>query len=301
MKMTFNARLFLGLFSAAFITGAAHAQELFATPEQAAQSLIDSARVCEKGFLPRLFGPGFESVFLSGDTKTDQDRLHKFNQAAAQSHHLQTRNETMRMLQIGPNQWVFPVPITKTDRGWQFNLAAGKIEMLDRQIGENELAAIEACRTFAVAQQDYFAREPMGDDVAQYAQKIISSPGQRDGLYWPARTALDRSPLEGFMVDSILAGQSTGQPVPYRGYFFRILTAQGPHAPGGALSYRVNGRLLNGVALIAMPAEWGKTGMMSFICNQRGRIYERNLGSSTRARAQAIKAFDPNPQWKRLQ
>jgi Protein of unknown function (DUF2950) len=281
--------------------GTASAQEIFATPETAAQSLIDAAKNSEKGFLPRLFGPGYEQVFLSGDAQTDQERLKKFNQAAASSFKLQTRNDSVRLLQIGPNQWVFPVPIVKTDRGWQFDLAAGKIELRNREIGENEFAAIEACKSFAQAQQEYFMREPMGDDIPHYARKIISSPGQKDGLYWPATNPRDRSPLEGFMIDSVLESQAIGKPVPYKGYFYRVLTAQGPSAPGGALSYLVNGRMLIGAALIATPAQWGQSGMMTFICNHRGRIYERNLGADTKMRAQAIQSFDPNSNWQPVQ
>lgn len=288
------------LAASVFVALPARAQENFASADAAAQALIAAAKAGEKGFLARLFGPGYEPVFLSGDAATDQERLQKFNAAAAQSSGLMARNETTQVLRIGPQNWMFPIPIVKTAKGWQFDLAAGKAEMLDREIGQNELSAIEACKTFAAAQIEYFTREPLSDDVPQYARKIISSPGQRDGLYWPATNPRDRSPLEGFIVDSVLAAQATGKPVPYKGYFYRILTGQGAHAPGGAFSYLVNGRLLNGVALIATPAEWGKTGVMSFICNQRGRIYERNLGSTTAQRAAAIKAYDPAPGWNRL-
>jgi hypothetical protein len=294
-------RIVLSLAFLACLAAPVRAQEVFATPDAAAQALINAAKNGEKGFLARFFGPGYEPVFLSGDAQTDQERLQKFNAAAAQSNALMSRNDTTQMLRVGQQNWTFPVPIVKTAKGWQFDLAAGKAELLDREIGQNELSAIEACKTFAVAQAEYFARDPMGSDIPHYARKIISSPGQRDGLYWPASKAHDRSPLEGFMIDSILAAQATGKPVPYKGYYFRVLTAQGPHAPGGAFSYLVNGRLLNGVALIATPAEWGKTGVMTFVCNHRGRIFERNLGKATITRAQAVKAFDPAPGWNRIQ
>lgn len=276
------------------------AQEVFPTPEAAAQALIAAAQKGEKGLLLRFFGPGSEPVFKSGDETTDAARLKQFNDAAALSNSLQVRNDTMRVLQIGRQQWTFPLPIVKTAKGWQFDLVAGKIEMRDREIGQNELSAIEACRTFAKAQAEYFAREPMGDDVAHYARKIVSTPGQRDGLYWPATSANDRSPLDGFLADAAIAAQQSGKPVPYRGYVFRVLTAQGKSAPGGAYSYLVNGRMLNGAALIAIPAEWGTTGVMSFICNQRGRIFERNLGAETQTRGNAIRAYDPGPEWKRV-
>jgi hypothetical protein len=228
-------RIVLSLAFLACLAAPVRAQEVFATPDAAAQALINAAKNGEKGFLARFFGPGYEPVFLSGDAQTDQERLQKFNAAAAQSNALMARNDTTQMLRVGPQSWTFPVPIVKTAKGWQFDLAAGKAELLDREIGQNELSAIEACKTFAVAQAEYFARDPMGSDIPHYARKIISSPGQRDGLYWPASNALDRSPLEGFMIDSILAAQATGKPVPYKGYYFRVLTAQGPHAPGGCL------------------------------------------------------------------
>ena len=294
-------RIVLSFAFLACLAAPVRAQEIFATPDAAAQALITAAKNGEKGFLARFFGSGYEPVFLSGDAQTDQERLQKFNAAAAQSNALLVRNDTTQMLRIGPQSWTFPIPIVKTAKGWQFDLAAGKTEMLDREIGQNEFSAIEACKTFAAAQTEYFARDPMGSDIPHYARKIISSPGQRDGLYWPASNPHDRSPLEGFMIDSILAAQTTGKPVPYKGYYFRVLTAQGAHAPGGAFSYLVNGRLLNGVALIATPAEWGKSGVMTFVCNHRGRIFERNLGQDTTARVQAIKAFDPAPGWNRIQ
>ena len=295
-------RRILGLSLAALLLSAQplRAQEIFATPEAAAQALIAAAKNGEKGFLARFFGPGYEPVFLSGDAATDQERLQKFNLAAAQANVLVTRNQTTQMLRIGSQGWTFPIPIVKTNKGWQFDLAVGKTEMLDREIGQNELSAIEACKTFAAAQAEYFARDPMGSDIPHYARRIISSPGQRDGLYWPAANPRDRSPLEGFLAESALAAQESGKPVPYKGYFFRVLTAQGPHAPGGAFSYLVNGRLLNGVALIATPAVWGQTGVMTFVCNHRGRIFERNLGKDSQLRAQAVKAFDPAPGWVRL-
>ena len=276
------------------------AQEIFTTPEAAMQALIDAAKNGEKGFLARFFGKGSEPVFQSGDAAVDQERLRKFNEAAAAKNTLLVRNDTTRVLQLGNQGWTFPVPLKKIAAGWQFDLAAGKLELLDREIGQNELSAIEACKTFAAAQAEYFSREPMGDDIAHYAQKIISSPGKRDGLYWPAANQKDRSPLEGFLADSALAAQQTGQPAPYRGYYYRILTAQGASAPGGAHSYLVNGRMLNGAALIATPAEWGKTGVMTFVCNQRGRIYERNFGADSAARARAIKAYDPGPGWTKI-
>lgn len=298
MKMTrsFTAAL---LTWAASSLGPAMAQEVFPSPEAAAQALIGAAKSGEKGFLTRIFGPGAEPVFKSGDDAVDQQRLRQFNDAAAASNTVQSRNDTTRVLQIGRQNWTFPIPIQKTAKGWQFDLAAGKAELLDREIGQNELSAIEACRTFATAQAEYFARDPMGEDLPQYAQRIVSTPGKRDGLYWPATHARDRSPLEGFIVASILDGQKGGKPAPYRGYYFRVLTAQGPHAPGGAFSYLVNGRMLTGAALIAYPAVWGKTGVMSFVCNQRDRIYERNLGPDTAARARAMKSYDPGPGWTR--
>ena len=156
-------RRILGLSLAALLLSAQplRAQEIFATPEAAAQALIAAAKNGEKGFLARFFGPGYEPVFLSGDAATDQERLQKFNLAAAQANVLVTRNQTTQMLRIGSQGWTFPIPIVKTNKGWQFDLAVGKTEMLDREIGQNELSAIEACKTFAAAQAEYFARDPM--------------------------------------------------------------------------------------------------------------------------------------------
>jgi len=288
--------MIVGLFAGSLI-GSAAAQEHFATPEAAVDSLITAARQHEPGALTRIFGDGARDILLSGNEEVDRQRIEKFIAAADDARELQAPNDATRVLLLGSGRWPFPVPLVKQADQWVFDLAAGKIEIQDRRIGENELSAIEACRTFAEAQRDYYRDRHDGEEVQQYAQRFLSTPGKHDGLYWPAEKLSEMSPLGTRLTDAGLDKRSAGDNSPYKGYRFRILTRQGPAAPGGAFDYLINGRLLVGVAMLAYPAEWGTTGVMSFICNQHGRIYQKNLGPATEKLAAEIIRYNPDKTW----
>jgi len=272
------------------------AQQKFPTPEAASKALVDAAKAGEPGFVERIFGPQAKDLLSSGVPEDDKDKLARFNEAAAASVTLVPKGDTTRILRLGKRGFDFPFPIVKQGDAWVFDVEAGREEILNRTIGENELHAIEACRTYVEAQREYFRADRDDDKVPEYAQRILSSPGKRDGLYWPSSGQGDVSPLDGRIAQSVLDRQTEGGQ-PYFGYNFRILKAQGPAAPGGAYSYVINGNMIAGFALFAWPAEWGKTGVMSFICNQSGAIFEKNLGERTAAQARKIQAYDPDSTW----
>ena len=223
--------------------------------------------------------------------------MKRFNDAAAEANSLVTRDENTRLLQVGQNAYLFPVPIVKNGSGWAFDLNAGRIELENRRIGLNELSAIEACHTYVAAQREYFRMDRDNDGVQQYASRFMSSPGLHDGLYWPPEDQADRSPLDGRISESVLKGSKSE---PYNGYFFRILTGQGAAAPGGAYSYLINGRLLAGFALVAYPADWGHTGVMSFVCNQSGIVFQKDLGQRTAEIAGKMTRYNPDQSWSEV-
>ena len=271
------------------------AQQIYPTPEAAAKDLIDSARAEEPGFGNRILGAQGAALLRSGDAKEDASNLAQFNEAAAETMALDEKDGNTRLLRVGARGWTFPLPILKKDDGWRFDPAQGSIEIANRLIGFNELSAIGACRAYVKAQDEFYAMDRDGDAIREYAGKIVSTPGKHDGLYWDAVEQSDISPLDGF-VAAMRRKPTPGAGV-YNGYVFRILTAQGPAAPGGAHSYRINGSLIAGHALVAWPEEWGKTGVQTFVCGQNGKVFQKNLGPKTGTLGPAIRAYNPDPSW----
>jgi hypothetical protein len=206
----------------------------------------------------------------------------------------------MRVLIVGNEGWPFPVPLVKAANGWRFDTAAGRQEVLSRRIGRNELAVIQICRTYVEAQRIYAASGHDGQAAGVYATKFRSDPGKQNGLYWPAGRKERRSPLGDLVANAAAEGRSIGEgpaPAPFHGYHFKILTAQGPAASGGAKSYVAEGRMSGGFALVAWPARYGVTGIMTFVVNQDGSLHEKDLGAGTAATAKAMKAYDPGAAW----
>jgi Protein of unknown function (DUF2950) len=201
-------------------------------------------------------------------------------------------------LRVGKNGWTLPLPLIKTDAGWRFDVAKGKEEMTNRRVGYNELSAIEACKAYVAAQDEYFKLDRDGNGLREYAGKIISTPGTHDGLYWPPENQADISPLDGFVEDANLRGRSGEKPEPYDGYYFRVLTAQGPAAPGGAFSYLINGHMIAGHAMIAWPAAYGDSGVKTFICGENGVVYQKDLGPNTAALGASMAQYNPDASWK---
>jgi Protein of unknown function (DUF2950) len=203
------------------------------------------------------------------------------------------------VLVIGNEEWPFPIPLVRKDDSWQFDTAAGREEILARRIGRNELNTIEACLAFVDAQQEYAEKGIGGNGV--YAQRIVSQPGKKDGLYWPAASGEDESPLGDLAASAAAEGYRAGQQrMPYHGYYYRVLTRQGPSALGGAIDYVVRGKMIGGFALVAYPAEYGNSGVMTFVVNHQGVVFQKDLGLSTARVSGAMTTFNPDQSWSRV-
>jgi hypothetical protein len=287
-------------------------EKLFATPEAAVEALKAAAASNDQAAMNAIFGPDRQKL-LSGDPVEDRNALTRFAAVLAQPAKLEKQGDTMYTLLTGDHNWPFPVPIVKSGDQWRFDTAAGLEEILNRRIGENELSAIATCRAYVLAQWEYFtsSTDTARDGVAVYAQKFVSTPGQRDGLYWETPPDAPPSPLGALVAEARSEGYATGgasatspgpqgQRTPFHGYVFKILTRQGPHAPGGRYNYVINGNMIAGYALIAYPDKWGNSGVMTFTVNQQGRVYEKNLGSRTAVIVGAITEYDPDPSWRRV-
>lgn len=302
-----HRRLLATLLFGAMISGplpmavSASAQESFPTPEAAAAALVDGVRARDSARLDAIFGPGAREVLASGDAETDARRRDMFLGLADGAVAIADGPDGEKIVVLGRIGWRFPIPLAQKGSGWSFDLAAGREEITDRTIGRNELTAIAACVDFVAAQYEYFGALHDDEPVQQFARRFISTPGRHDGLYWPPANAYDRSPLGASLAAAALEKVAAGdKPRAYDGYVYRILTAQGPNAPGGAYDYLVKGRLLAGFAMLAYPERWQETGVMTFLCDQRGGVYERNLGPDTGKLAPKIDSFDPGPDWSLL-
>lgn len=278
---------------------AAAAQETFPTPDAATKALIEAAQNPGQGMLDRIFGTGGAALLSSGNADVDAKRIKDFLAAAAKGTSVTDGTDGSKVLVFGADGWRFPIPLKAKDGAWTFDLAAGKQEIVDRAIGRNELTAIGACADYVAAQKEYFASLHDDEPVQQYARRFISTPGLHDGLYWAPEAASDRSPLGDRIAAAALenAGPSD-KPRAYNGYIYRILTRQGPDAPGGAYNYIVKGRLLAGFAMLAYPANWKETGVMTFLCDQRGQVHQANLGPETATIAANITSFNPGEGWE---
>jgi len=297
--------LFAGPVSAA--DAKAPKQRLFATPQEAVQELIQAVKTADQEKLSAIFGPEREKL-LSGDAVEDANALKGFGERLGKGATLEKVDNAKYTLVVGEDRWPSPIPIVRDGRKWRFDTAAGLDEILSRRIGENELSTIMTCRANVVAQWEYFteARDTARDGLAVYAQRFISTPGKRDGLFWEVPEGGKPSPLGSLIEQERAEGYTPGMAKspeakkrsPYHGYFFRILKAQGPHAPGGKFNYVINGNMIAGFALIAYPDKWGSSGVMTFIVNQQGRVYEKNLGEETAELASAVTEYEPDPTWK---
>ena len=279
----------------------ARAQQAYPTPEAAVKDLVDSAKEKTPGFGDRILGKDGAALLRSGDAALDAQNLDTFNAAAAESTAIDDGPDGTKILRVGKNGWTLPLPLVKTAAGWTFDPVRGKEEMADRRVGFNELSAIAACRAYVEAQNEYYRLNPEGLGFREYAAKIRSTSGKRDGLYWPPENQSDLSPLDGFAEDANLTKRTGAKPEPYNGYYFRILTAQGPAAPGGPHSYLINGHMIAGHALLAWPAAYGDTGVKTFICGQDGTVYQKDLGPSTAAIASGMTQYNPDSTWTRAE
>ena len=274
-------------------------QPTFATAEEAVQALIALAKVRDIPKLVTLLGPGSEPVVSSGDEVADRAETEGFLAAYAQKHSLVPDDADTMVLQVGPDEWPLPIPIVKRNGRWYWDGGAVAEELVYRRIGRNELDAIETCRGVVAAQLEYASEGRDGQPAGMYAQKLISDEGRRNGLYWPVGAGESPSPAGPLLAKASAENYSySGKPTPYHGYFYRLLTAQGPAAPGGAKSYLVDGGMVGGFGLIAYPAEYRVSGVMTFLVGKDGVIYQKDLGPKTAELAQQIKEYNPDASWE---
>jgi hypothetical protein len=281
---------------------AAQAAGVFASPEEAVKALIDTVRKGDVDALVAIFGPEGKDLIDSSDAATARQHRQVFTIAVREQWRLEDSASNRKTLVIGNEEWPFPVPLVRGAKGWSFDTAAGKEEIIARRIGRNELAVIESARAYVTAQQRYAEQGHDGNPPGVHATKFRSDPGKENGLYWPAKTGQRRSPLGDLVAQAEGEGRAVGgdgsKPAPFHGYYFKILTGQGGAAPGGAKSYVVKGLMSGGFALVAWPAEYDVTGVMTFIVNQDGIVREKDLGPGTDAAAQKMTTYNPDSTWR---
>jgi hypothetical protein len=279
-------------------------QQDFASADEAAQALVAAARSDDARALLGMLGKDAQPLLDSGDPVQDKNSRERFVQEYDAAHALEDNGTGAMTLTVGADKWPFPIPVVRSNGRWLFDTAAGTQEIINRRVGANELATIQSCLAFVDAEREYYLRNPQQDPLLHYSQKLLSSEGRKDGLYWPTAGDEEPSPLganfadarsEGYFQD----GASGPQPYPYHGYVYRLLKAQGAHALGGAYDYVVEDKMLGGFALLAYPAEYGNSGVMTFIVNHSGVVYSKDLGPDTPKVATAMEIFDPDQSWKR--
>ena len=273
-------------------------QRSFATPKEAIQATIDAAAQNDTAALLQIFGPAGKDIVESGDPA--QDKEHRAEFASSAQEKVQIEEDALTSgrvtFTVGAEAWPFPVPLIQQDGKWQFDSSSGKVEILARRIGRNELNAMEVCRGYAEAQLGYAAAARDGDRILKYAQRIVSTPGKQDGLYTDGVTD---SLVSKAFAEAAAARQATAgkRSEPYHGYYFHVLKSQGPNAAGGAFDYVVNGKMIGGFALVAWPAEYGVSGIGTFIINHEGVVYEKDLGAATDLQARQMTRFNPDKTW----
>jgi len=279
----------------------ASAQQSFKTPEEAVGALVTATKdAWPKGVVAVLGRDGVDIV-SSGDKVADEAIRQNFLATYDAKHQVVKEGEDKAVLIIGTEDFPFPIPLTRKDGAWQFDTAAGRLEILYRRIGRNELAAIQASLAFVDAQNEYAEKDRIGAGVSTYAQRIVSRPGKKDGLYWPAAQGGDASPLGELVAHATTEGYAIGGGrIPFHGYYFKILTEQGPTAPGGAMDYVVRGKMIGGFALVAYPAQYGNSGVMTFLVNHTGVVFQKDLGERTAKLAERMTSFNPDQTWKKV-
>jgi hypothetical protein len=276
-------------------------QKTFTSPEDAVVALVEAADASDSNELRALFGPDGDKILFSGDPVEDERNREVFLVAYTEQAGLMAASPTSRILYVGYEDWPFPIPLVKDGQAWRFDTAAGAEEILVRRIGRNELSTIGVCQIYVAAQKEYAAGSHDSQSVGAYAQRMASSPGRHDGLYWRSEDPEELSPLGRLAAEAAAEGYRPpqGQPAPFHGYLFHILTGEGSKSDGR--SYIVNGQMRGGFALIAYPAAYGVSGVMSFIVNQDGVVYQQDLGPKTAAVAADISRYDPASGWTEVQ
>ena len=279
-------------------------QQSYASPEEAVKALIDAVKSNNNEELLAIFGPGSEDIVFSGDEVDDKTDREAFLTACAEMNKLEKQTPSLTFLHVGARDWTLPIPIVKKDERWIFDTEAGREEILNRRIGRNELNVIEVLRAYVDAQREYASKDRNGDGSLEFAQKLVSANGKHDGLYWEAKEGEEMSPFGPLAAKAAMEGYNvkpqSDESSPYHGYFYKILKGQGKSAPGGRYDYVVNGKMILGFALVAYPSKYGSSGIMTFIVNQEGVVYEKDLGKNTANIAQSMKWYDPDGSWKKV-
>jgi len=304
--MVFIAAFFI--FAIFILTGsipavAMPAEKLFLSPENAVKTLSEALKTNDKVMLDHILGPAWKDL-RSGDEVQEAAELDDIAKHLAEKTELVKEDDTKVILHIGNENWPFPIPIVKYDNQWFFDTKTGKEEILNRRIGEDELTAILVCRSYVKAQREYVLKDWDGDGIFAYAQKLRSDPGKRNGLFWRSAPGKEVSPLGELVAQAWHEGYKKKkaafretEPSPFHGYYFKILTRQGKKVPGGSYNYIINANMVGGFALVAFPSNWGKSGVMTFIVNQQGKVYQKNLGPDTLKIAQKMRSYNPDKTW----
>ena len=281
-------------------------QQTFASPEEGVFALVDALTKNDVKALSAILGPLGMQLISSGDTEVAQEVRSALLSTYKEKNRLETVGDTKVILHTGNNDWPFPIPLVKKGQSWYFDSKAGKEEALNRRIGSNELDAVQVCLAYVDAQKEYVLRDHDRDGLFEYAQQFVSDPGKKNGLYWKTREGEKPSPLGPAIAMASKKGSkklsenhlASDTPLPYHGYFYKIMKAQGKNTPGGAYDYIANGKMIGGFALVAYPAKYGHSGIMTFIVHMDGIVYEKNLGKNTAKAAEAMTQFDPDKTWK---
>jgi hypothetical protein len=280
-------------------------QKIFSSPDEAVRSMVVAVKAGNIKGLKVIFGSDSKDLFLSGDEVADKDGSEKFIIAYEKKNRLEVFGGNKAILYVGSDDWPMPIPVVKKDKGWKFDTKEGKKEIIQRRIGKNELNAIQACKAYVDAQLEYSVRGYDGAGLFEYAQKFLSAPEKKDGLYWETKESEERSPLGAFFANAAREGyfpkDGKNKPVPFHGYYYKILKEQGEDAPGGAYSYIANGKMIGGFALVAYPAQYGNSGVMTFITNKDGVVFQKDLGRNTVKIAKDMRAYNPDKTWKKAE
>jgi hypothetical protein len=290
-----------GLLAAALLLGisSVNAQQVFKTPEEAATALAAAIKSGATRDILKVLGRDAVEIMFSGDEVADREARERFVGAYDAKHNVTVEGDKA-FLVVGADDFPLPIPLVRQETSWKFDTAAGRLEVLYRRIGRNELDAIQTCLAYVDAQNEYAEKDRTGAGPGVYARRIVSSSGKKDGLYWPSSDG-DASPLGELVAQASQEGYKAGAGrTPYHGYYYRILTRQGPNAPGGALDYVVKGKMIGGFALLAYPAEYGNSGVMTFLVNHSGTVYQKDLGDYTMSLAERMTWFDPDQTWKKV-
>ena len=273
--------------------------ETFDSSQKAVEALIEGIKKGDAQALISILGPDAKDLISSGDDVADRSDRARVLMLYKERHSLEEKGPGEMVLILGNEKWPFPIPLVKQGNRWYFDVSAGKQEILDRRIGQNELNVINVLTSYVDAQNEYAEKDLDGDGIRAFASRLRSDPGKKNGLYWPAKEGEAMSPMGPLVAEAVQAGYTPkdGKKSPYHGYYYKILLAQGAHANGGAYDYRVHGKMILGYALLAYPAKYGVSGIMTFMVNQQGVIYEKDLGKSTASLAAEISKFDPDKSW----